>query len=130
MGAGGRAGGRGAEQIGGFQGRVNKVADTCYSFWVGGTLKLLGELPLASADDISAFVATCEKKYTGGFSKTADDDHPDILHSFYSLCWFSLIEDHSRALRRLDPALAICESGGTTEHVIEGDGGGGGAADG
>jgi geranylgeranyl transferase type-1 subunit beta len=23
---------------GGFNGRVNKPADTCYSFWVGGTL--------------------------------------------------------------------------------------------
>ena len=89
-------------------------------------MKLLGELPLVSADDTSAFVATCEKKYTGGFSKTADDDHPDILHSFYSLCWFSLIEDQSRALRRLDPALATCEGGNRT-HAIEGGGGEGGA---
>ena len=93
-------------QIGGFQGRVNKVADTCYSFWVGGTLTLLGELPLASAEDATAFVSSCEKKYTGGFSKTAEDEHPDILHSFYSLCWFSLIGE--RGLRSLDPALAIC----------------------
>lgn len=26
------------EEIGGFNGRVNKPADTCYSFWVGGAL--------------------------------------------------------------------------------------------
>ena len=26
------------EEIGGFSGRVNKPADTCYSFWVGGAL--------------------------------------------------------------------------------------------
>ena len=87
---------------------MNKVADTCYSFWLGATLKLLGRLPLVSADGISAFVKSCEKKYTGGFAKTADADFPDILHSFYSVCWFSLIEDESYGLRQLDPALAIC----------------------
>ena len=27
---------------GGFQGRCNKDADTCYSFWIGGTLDMLG----------------------------------------------------------------------------------------
>jgi geranylgeranyl transferase type-1 subunit beta len=26
------------EEMGGFNGRVNKPADTCYSFWVGGVL--------------------------------------------------------------------------------------------
>ena len=28
--------------IGGFQGRCNKDADTCYSFWIGGTLAMIG----------------------------------------------------------------------------------------
>lgn len=27
---------------GGMAGRVNKVPDSCYSFWIGWTLKLLG----------------------------------------------------------------------------------------
>ena len=27
--------------VGGFQGRLNKVADTCYTFWVLGTLQVL-----------------------------------------------------------------------------------------
>ena len=30
-------------QVGGFQGRVNKDPDTCYSFWVGASLKMLGD---------------------------------------------------------------------------------------
>lgn len=29
---------------GGFQGRVNKLVDGCYSFWVGGVFPLLEEL--------------------------------------------------------------------------------------
>jgi geranylgeranyl transferase type-1 subunit beta len=29
------------EEKGGFNGRVNKPADTCYSFWVGGALDVL-----------------------------------------------------------------------------------------
>lgn len=28
-------------QIDGFQGRPNKLQDTCYSFWVGATLQVL-----------------------------------------------------------------------------------------
>ena len=31
---------------GGFQGRCNKDADTCYSFWIGGTLAVLGAFDL------------------------------------------------------------------------------------
>ena len=31
-----------SRQVGGMQGRPNKLEDTCYSYWIGGTLKLLG----------------------------------------------------------------------------------------
>jgi geranylgeranyl transferase type-1 subunit beta len=37
---------------GGFNGRCNKLADTCYSFWVGASL------------DVSAFVLICVLKFT------------------------------------------------------------------
>lgn len=28
------------EDFGGFEGRMNKSSDTCYSFWIGGALKV------------------------------------------------------------------------------------------
>ena len=36
--------------VGGFQGRVNKDADSCYSFWIGGTLNLIGSFDLIHKD--------------------------------------------------------------------------------
>jgi len=39
---------------GGFTGRVNKAPDTCYSFWVGGTLALLGEFHLVHCERYAA----------------------------------------------------------------------------
>lgn len=34
-------------------------------------------------------MGACEVKYLGGFGKV-EGNPPDILHSFYSLCWRSL----------------------------------------
>lgn len=34
------------EDGGGFNGRPNKRVDTCYSFWIGATLKILGAFEL------------------------------------------------------------------------------------
>src|ERR1700677_4873632 len=39
------------KQVGGFQGRPNKDADTCYSFWVGATLKLLSSHHLVNKSE-------------------------------------------------------------------------------
>jgi len=59
-----------SRQVSGFQGRPNKDPDTCYSFWVGASLDLLGchsEVvnPLLNR----SFSLSCQSKI-GGFSKT------------------------------------------------------------
>ncbi|KAJ3123941.1 Geranylgeranyl transferase type-1 subunit beta [Nowakowskiella sp. JEL0407] len=73
-------------QVGGFQGRPNKPADTCYSFWVGATLTMLGLDNFIDFKSNSEFLATTRAKY-GGFSKTPpenpeDKNYPDVLHSY------------------------------------------------
>lgn len=35
-------------QVDGFNGRPNKPVDTCYSFWIGATLKILGAFELTN----------------------------------------------------------------------------------
>jgi len=76
-------------QIEGLQGRPNKLEDTCYSYWIGGTLKIL-EHDLLDQDLLRAFVMDCQTDI-GGFSKLRDASYfPDLLHSFYSLAWLSL----------------------------------------
>lgn len=88
----------------GIQGRPNKKEDTCYSFWVGGTLHLLKCQHLIDEISLSTFVLDCQTDI-GGFSKFRDGPfNPDLLHSFYSLCWLSTSIDE---LKDIDFALGM-----------------------
>lgn len=111
----------------GMQGRPNKLEDTCYSYWIGGTLHLLGESRLLNGQALREYVLSCQSPY-GGFGKTVGA-MPDLLHSYYSLAWLSLsneggcCDDESYApgeddaetiesigrLRELDCALGIAK---------------------
>ena len=78
-----------ARQMSGFQGRVNKVPDSCYGFWCGASLKLLGVFDaVVERDNLSGFVRSCGGPQ-GGFGKHPDA-HPDVLHTYYSLCALSM----------------------------------------
>jgi len=77
---------------GGYQGRSNKVSDSCYSFWIGASLDMLDASHLANPLEIRRFLSTCENKLFGGFSKTPDTSC-DPLHTYLSLCGFSIAGD-------------------------------------
>ena len=96
-----------SRQIFGYQGRTNKDADSCYSYWIGSTLKLLNCFELTDIQSTKQFlidVCQYEPEY-GGFCKQPDA-YPDVLHTFYSLSWLSLT--HFPGLKSLDPSLTIC----------------------
>ncbi|KAJ4824662.1 hypothetical protein Tsubulata_045329 [Turnera subulata] len=76
---------------GGFQGRPNKASDTCYAFWVGAVLRMLGGYKFIDSNALRGFLLTCQSKY-GGFSKFPGE-FPDIYHSFYGYTAFSLLEE-------------------------------------
>ena len=80
-------------QVGGMQGRPNKDEDTCYSYWIGGTLRLLGKDDLLDITALREFVLSCQSAPTGGFGKVVGA-FPDLLHSFYSMAWLSLSNSH------------------------------------
>ena len=91
----------------GMQGRPNKLQDTCYSYWIGGTLHLLSESHLFDGWALREYVLTCQSPY-GGFGKVVGA-MPDLLHSFYSLAWLSLSAEQG----------CCCEE----EEMEDGDGG-------
>lgn len=91
-------------RMGGFQGRRNKDADTCYSFWFGGTIALLGHSDLVDHASILMFHKTCEKLSIGGFGKVPQNP-PDVLHSFFSICAMSLMQQ--KGYQELSPALCM-----------------------
>ncbi|KAI6653213.1 Geranylgeranyl transferase type-1 subunit beta-like [Oopsacas minuta] len=77
-------------QVTGFHGRPNKRVDTCYSFWIGGALKLLDANNLTSQHDLIEYLFSTENSITGGFSKWPDHS-TDPLHSYMAISGLSLL---------------------------------------
>ncbi|KAL7614984.1 geranylgeranyl transferase type-1 subunit beta [Lactuca sativa] len=76
---------------GGFQGRPNKTSDTCYAFWIGGVLRILGANQFIDEKTLREFLLTCQSKY-GGFSKFPGQ-FPDLYHSYYGFTAFSMLQE-------------------------------------
>ncbi|KAF9425740.1 Geranylgeranyl transferase type-1 subunit beta [Entomortierella beljakovae] len=88
----------------GFQGRVNKPTDTCYSFWIGAALVTLGSMDLVDFDSNRGYLFETQHQAFGGFGKWVDT-YPDVLHSYMGVAAFSLMNEPG--LRPLDPLLNI-----------------------
>lgn len=88
----------------GFNGRPCKADDSCYSWWIVATLKLLNKEYLINFRENENFLHATESKVTGGFSKLPDSN-ADPLHSYLSLAGLSLLK-HDK-LKSIHPALII-----------------------
>ena len=91
----------------GFNGRPDKKDDTCYTFWVGATLKLLNEEPpFANAQILHCldFVLSTQDGITGGLAKWPEIS-PDPLHTYLGLAGLALAP--FAGLRPVDPQLNI-----------------------
>lgn len=93
-------------QDAGFTGRPNKDADTCYSFWVGAALEMLGVLDLTNVTFNRSFVLSTQSPITGGFSKYPNHT-PDPLHSYLGLAGLALIGEPN--VGPIFPALNISQ---------------------
>ena len=93
----------------GFCGRPNKPSDTCYTFWVGATLKLLR--PFEEVEDFIAgstsFVLETQDSVIGGLSKWVDNT-PDPLHTYLGLGGLALAG--YEGLADFDPALNVTKT--------------------
>ncbi|KAF9979172.1 Geranylgeranyl transferase type-1 subunit beta [Actinomortierella ambigua] len=59
-------------QTTGFQGRINKPTDTCYSFWVGASLATLGAFEHVHNELNRGFILETQHPVMGGFAKWVD----------------------------------------------------------
>jgi len=88
----------------GFNGRPNKPDDSCYSWWIGATLKLLNKDFLINIDRNQIFLHATESTINGGFSKWSNLT-ADPLHSYLSLASLSLMKHDN--LKSIHPALIV-----------------------
>lgn len=96
----------------GFNGRCNKYADTCYSFWNTASLNMMNRLTLVDATRNRRYLLEKTQHIVGGFGKGVGEP-PDLLHSYFGLV--SLAFQGEPGLESVDPAL--CASQRAVRHL-------------
>ncbi|EUD66292.1 geranylgeranyl transferase type-2 subunit beta [Plasmodium inui San Antonio 1] len=96
---------------GGFNGRAEKLTDTCYSWWIFSSLILLGKYKWVNKDALKNYIFLCQDLDNGGISDNPDC-LPDICHTFFGLAALSLIDNMNESdggldLRQMHPVYAI-----------------------
>ncbi|XP_014771199.1 geranylgeranyl transferase type-1 subunit beta [Octopus bimaculoides] len=98
----------------GFHGRPNKPDDTCYSYWIGATLKLLNIFELTNFTQNRLYMMDTQKEAIGGFAKWPNQS-PDLLHSYFGVCGLSLMGEKST--KEMDPALNLSQR--ASQHLAD-----------
>jgi len=97
-----------SRQINGFQGRTNKPPDTCYSFWLGAAITILGGYQFIDFEVHKKFLYSTQTIY-GGFAKYPDEGYPpDLLHSYMGIAALALMPEKTleiECLPQLEPRL-------------------------
>jgi geranylgeranyl transferase type-1 subunit beta len=88
----------------GVNGRCNKVADTCYAYWVSAPLKMLGYGHIIDQKPIRKWLLDKTQHLVGGFGKVTGDP-PDMYHSFLGLMVLAMFGEPG--LQDVDEALCI-----------------------
>ncbi|EGT48126.1 hypothetical protein CAEBREN_32678 [Caenorhabditis brenneri] len=90
----------------GFHGRAHKPDDSCYSFWIGATLKILNAYHLISPAHLREFLMISQHPHIGGFCKYPEPGgYSDILHTYFSIAALSLLGEPG--LNPVHPALNV-----------------------
>ena len=98
---------------GGLNGRPEKQADVCYSWWILSSLSILGRVSWINRDKLKHFILQCQDADDGGIA-----DRPgnmaDIFHTFFGISGLSLLGHFSDAedvafahYREIDPTYAL-----------------------
>ncbi len=98
---------------GGLNGRPEKQADVCYSWWVLSSLSVLQRVDWISKSRLMDYILNCQDPDTGGISDRPDCVG-DVYHTFFGLCGLSLLgffRKHEKntgfVVNSIDPVFAL-----------------------
>lgn len=103
---------------GGFNGRPNKIVDSCYTFWVGACIRIIQKSlgisqEIVDTKSIQAYVLVAAQSYGGFFDKPGSA--PDFYHTCYALGGLSLnqhpklFKESQWDLAEIDPLVNALE---------------------
>jgi geranylgeranyl transferase type-2 subunit beta len=91
---------------GGLNGRPEKQADVCYSWWILSVLSIMDRLDWISEDKLAGFIAKAQDPDDGGIADRPED-MPDIFHTFFGIAGLSLLGKLPDSYRTIDPVYAL-----------------------
>lgn len=96
---------------GGLNGRPEKQADVCYSWWILSTLSILSRTNWINEDKLANFILKCQDDEDGGIADRPED-MADVYHTFFGIAGLSLLghlHNHGQAIefRKIDPVYAL-----------------------
>ncbi|OIW19192.1 hypothetical protein TanjilG_04935 [Lupinus angustifolius] len=89
---------------GGLNGRPEKLADVCYSWWVLSSLIMIDRVHWISKEKLIKFILDCQDTENGGISDRPDDA-VDVFHTYFGVAGLSLLE--YPGVKPIDPAYAL-----------------------
>ena len=100
---------------GGLNGRPEKQADVCYSWWDLSGLVMLGKVGWIDGEALAGFILRCQDADAGGIADRPDDQ-ADVYHTFFGLAGLAMLGHLDRAgvpSCRISPVYAL------PRHVVE-----------
>jgi geranylgeranyl transferase type-2 subunit beta len=91
---------------GGLNGRPEKQADVCYSWWILSVLSILGQVSWINGNKLAGFILRCQDEEDGGIADRPDD-MPDVFHTFFGIAGLSLLGHFPPSFRKIDPVYAL-----------------------
>mmetsp|Transcript_15819 Transcript_15819/g.36288 ORF Transcript_15819/g.36288 Transcript_15819/m.36288 type:complete len:398 (-) Transcript_15819:12-1205(-) len=91
---------------GGLNGRPEKQADVCYSWWILSVLSIIDRLDWISEDKLAGFISKAQDPDDGGIADRPED-MPDIFHTFFGIAGLSLLKKLPDSYRSIDPIYAL-----------------------
>ncbi len=93
---------------GGLNGRPEKQADVCYSWWILSSLCILGKMDWLNGDKLARFILDCQDDECGGIAERPGHVS-DVFHTFFGVAGLSLLgklrtED---GYAKIDPVYAL-----------------------
>jgi geranylgeranyl transferase type-2 subunit beta len=91
---------------GGLNGRPEKQADVCYSWWILSSLSILGKVNWINTDKLANYILKCQDDEDGGIADRPDD-MADVFHTFFGVAGLSLLDYLPSTHRPIDPLYAL-----------------------
>eukprot|EP00672_Neobodo_designis_P027034 CAMPEP_0174832208 /NCGR_PEP_ID=MMETSP1114-20130205/3550_1 /TAXON_ID=312471 /ORGANISM="Neobodo designis, Strain CCAP 1951/1" /LENGTH=348 /DNA_ID=CAMNT_0016066063 /DNA_START=30 /DNA_END=1076 /DNA_ORIENTATION=- len=91
---------------GGLNGRPEKAADVCYSWWVLSSLAMLRRLHWIDRGALFSYILRCQDPDDGGIADKPGN-YADVYHTFFGACGLSMLGYDKAPLNEINPAYAM-----------------------